>query len=714
MDKPTSFSQNKMFTECPRTWYYKYIKKVPTVEDLVYANGGSCIHDAIEFYFTNNATIEATKEVFKKEWAKYKLADTILKYKEDIYWNMVLTAINLPFKPTSCEMKIFFSDVVAYLDAVNTTTDHIVDWKSSTRGEWNEEEYKLQLQFYCYLYQRKFGRLPKLAEVYYLKYTDNKISFIPTEEDVRIAREWHEGVRVKMQHYIDHPEELPPFNENYTWSPYKVLWDSERGDKIKWILHITGNFIKVEGPIPDLLLKQLKRKFGYELKSAYFIKKAKPWARTRVDFWEDKQRRLPIGFKDELVKTLRDYAEYKKLLPAIDIVDHRIFDTTNIPMPEAFINGKVLRNYQVDAADTFIRRSNISILEIGTGGGKTEIAIECIRQLGFKTLFIVDKIELLRQTKKRIEDSLGISVGVIGAGEDDIKDVTVATVQTLAKHVQQYEAYLKSVRFAIFDETHKVAAASYFKIAKWLTNTEYRLGISGTAYRDDGNDMMINAVVGYKSYDLSSKVLIENGWLMRPRIQFIRDFCDEEEVKKKEKSLKEGLINESPDYAKWYGTFISENQERNNLLQEIVEKHRGKKILILTKLIAHGVYLKQVIPKSEHLYGDTKKEEREKIFEAFTSGSLDVLISTISIFAEGIDIPKLDMVINAAANKGDVKTIQVLGRVLRKLEGKSNAYYIDFHDVTKFFALASSSRKKALRNEGHNVELISIEEWRRE
>lgn len=711
MDKPTSFSQNKMFAECPRAWYYKYIKKVPTVDNLKYAHAGSCIHDAIEYFYNEKATIEATKEFFLKEWDKYNLADTDLKFKKDIYWNMVLRARDLDFKPTSCELKIFYPDVVAYIDALDTAKDIIVDWKSSTRGNWNEDEYKLQLQFYSYLYQRKFKRLPKLAEVYYLKYSDSKISFVPTEEDVKIAREWHENTREKMQYYIDNPDKLPPFNENYFFSPYKLLWDSERGDNFNWVLHMTGNYIKLDGPVPELLEIQLKKKFSYELKNAFFMKRANPHARTQMEFWDSRSRRLPIGFKGELVKTLRHYAEYKKMGAAIDIEDHRNFCETRSEMPDAFVNGTILRPYQVKAVETVLRRNNISILEIGTGGGKTEIAIECIRQMRMRTLFVVDKVELLRQTKKRIEDSLGIEVGVIGAGEDLIKEVTVATVQTLSKHIKKYSDYLKTVRFAIFDETHKVAAVSYFKIAKWLLNTEYRIGISGTAYRDDGNDMMINAVVGYKSFDLSSKVLIQQGWLVRPKIKFIKGFMPSDDVKELEGGLKQGLINESPDYASWYKTFIAENKPRNALIEDIVKKNEGKKILILTKLIDHGAYLAEVLPKAEHLYGDTNKKERERIFEDFTKGKLDVLVSTISIFAEGIDIPQLDMVVNAAANKGDVKTIQVLGRVLRRMEGKSDAYYIDFHDVTKFFALASSSRKKALRNEGHYVELVDMVDW---
>ena len=94
------------------------------------------------------------------------------------------------------------------------------------------------------------------------------------------------------------------------------------------------------------------------------------------------------------------------------------------------------------------------------------------------------------------------------------------------------------------------------------------------------------------------------------------------------------------------------------------------------------------------------------MFDSFRYGDQNVLISTLSIFAEGIDIPNLDIVINAAANAGNVKTIQVLGRVLRKLEGKTGAYYLDFIDEHRMLKSASFKRRKALINEGHDVEII--------
>ena len=235
---------------------------------------------------------------------------------------------------------------------------------------------------------------------------------------------------------------------------------------------------------------------------------------------------------------------------------------------------------------------------------------------------------------------------------------------------------------------------------------------SGTSFRDDGNDMMIEAVVGKIQHKINSKTLIDKGWLVRPTIQFIKDYMTDNDIKIKEEEISKGLINETKQYPVYYNHFINNNIPRDRAITHIVGKHMGKKILILTKLVEHGKNLESIIDGSKHLYGATSKKERAEIFDNFVNGDLNVLISTISIFAEGIDIPHLSVVINASANRGDIKTIQVLGRVIRILQGKKNAYYIDFEDPIEFFKVASMSRRKIFRKEGHDVEVIDYGKYK--
>ena len=769
MNVRSSFSQHETFEGCKRQWYYSYVKKLPQVSDMSYADRGTIVHDILENWYSNKYTnIDEAKVSFQKSWEKYKLDDSFLKLKKDETWLMIINGINLHKKVTSTELKIYYPEIIAYLDVVNTDDDELSDWKSSTRREENEASYKKQLTLYSWLYKRKIGRIPKKCTVEYLKYEGSKgqLIFSPTEEEIQHIEEWYNNILIEMDK-VKKEGKVPPMCKECTFfCPYKNLCGTSGvEDLLKWTLHIFGNYIKIDGPITKLLDIGLTKKFSYELKNAYFMKKANPHANTIIKFWNLNHRSLPIGFMKGLVKTLTDYAKYKKMEFSLDIEDHRQFNEDKIEMPDKFVNGKELRDYQLKAVDKFLREK-IALFELATGAGKTEIAIELIRRLGVKTLFIVDRKELMLQTKNRIQDSLGIEVGQLGSGIDDVKDITVCTIQTIiqkfnvegcckirknsirnnrwkeqniddekqkkkfineyvptkeeSNEVQQLReklqtektalvCYLRSVRFCIYDECHHVSAASYQKISQQLTNTEYRLLMSGTAYRDDGNDMMIHAIGGTIAHSLDSQTLIDKGWLMKPQIKFYKDYMPKDIVKRFEDEAKKGLINETPNYSNYYNVFITTNQYRNELIKKIIEQNKDKKILMLVKLVEHGNSLEDDINGSKYLHGSTGKKEREEIFEDFTKGNLNILISTISIFAEGIDIPQLDMVINVSANKGEVKSIQVLGRVLRKMEGKTNAQYIDFIDETKFFRLASLARKKAFYKEGHNVEVLNYE-----
>ncbi len=731
----SSFSQHNSFNTCPRMWFYAKILKIQVPSDMCYAFAGNVIHKCLELYYSKEITdLDKLKERFNEEWDRKRLPQSKIALKKDEYFLMIVNGIELNKKFTSIELKIYYPDCVGYIDAVNTEDDEICDWKSSTRRIENEEEYTKQLMLYAWLYYRKFNRLPKKCTVYYLKYSGSKseLSIVPTVHEVNNIRVWYNDILQQMEE-LKETKKLPERCETcHPFCDYKEICFTNE-NTLKFIIHRFGNYIRVEGNITPLLSKGLDKKFSYTLKDEYFILKHNPHARTVIKYWSPIRKQLPIGMEKGVAKTLNDYAKFKKMDITIGYKDYRNFDDTVVDMPTNFLNNIKLRDYQTSAVEEFLE-NKIAILEMGTGSGKTEVSIEIIRQLKSKTLFIVDKVELLKQTKKRIEDSLGIEVGQFGAGVKELKNVTVATIQTLMKLLSpmtrlrqagitfrddgyaekkdifnreylQLVAYLRTIRLAIFDECHHVSSKSYVKLAKELTGSEYRLGLSATAFRDDGNDMAIQTVVGDKCVNLSSKVLVEKGWLINPKIRFIKNYIIKENLEDIERECKKGLINETPQYSNYYDGFITKCNERNNIINEIVG-NTDKQILILVKFIKHGEILQTLISGSKYLKGSTNKKERDEMLNEFKSGKLKVLIATISIFSEGIDLPFLEIIINASANRGNVKTIQTLGRVLRILEGKKNATYIDFYDNMNFFNVASRSRMRILKQEGHEVEII--------
>lgn len=92
--------------------------------------------------------------------------------------------------------------------------------------------------------------------------------------------------------------------------------------------------------------------------------------------------------------------------------------------------GIELREYQLEAVRSLLRHRR-GVIQIATGGGKTEVAIAATQVIGRKTLFLTHKLDLVRQTRARYQKRLGRHTGMISEGEWLPAEITVATVQTI-------------------------------------------------------------------------------------------------------------------------------------------------------------------------------------------------------------------------------------------------------------------------------------------
>ena len=409
-----------------------------------------------------------------------------------------------------------------------------------------------------------------------------------------------------------------------------------------------------------------------------------------VHLYNKKFKCFPIGLLDPITKICNEFGEhYNKEVKIFldDKRDPKILNRTLGIMPRILYTKNELRDYQLEAINQFMAKE-AGIINIATGGGKTLVATEIIRKLDAKTLWIIDRKELLVQTRDTLKELLGIPIGTISGGKVDIQDVTIATIQSLSSKIVDLQDYLYNVNFVVVDEYHKSAAATYQKVFAKLPNTKYRLGLTATAMRDDGKTPILFSLLGEIIYKCTSSDLIDMGYLVKPTIEFydLNGF---------------GMFDEK--YSDDYRMNVVESNDRNNKIKDIVELNPNKKIMILTKQVEHGKRLKESIPEATYLHGTLGNETRTRIMESFRLGIFNTLIMTQSIGAEGLDIPDLDIIINAAANKGDVKSIQVLGRVLRIFNNKSEARYIDFVDIGKHTRKHSEARMLAFKEQGHTV-----------
>jgi superfamily II DNA or RNA helicase len=210
----------------------------------------------------------------------------------------------------------------------------------------------------------------------------------------------------------------------------------------------------------------------------------------------------------------------------------------------------------------------------------------------------------------------------------------------------------------------------------------------------------MNALVGFVIYSKTTLELEKEGYLCPSKTYFLGCPQNDDQF-------------ESNEYHENYQSFITKNEKRNDTIKSIVGAWKSKKkILILVKSIEHGEMLESMIDDSFFLYGSTPKKKRKDMFEKFKNENGLVMISMVSIMGIGINIPNLDMIINASAFGSDISSVQTIGRTKRKSEGKKYGMFIDFNDENLFQPMANK-RMKMLEEFGNPVDKsLHITQWR--
>jgi superfamily II DNA or RNA helicase len=710
-----SYSSFSCYKQSPLQFYFQYLSGLAPSDkiDSKYADAGTAVHEALEQFLNvfkakghEEAIIESSKK-FHEIWDKLKIPGPKAPYitMMDNGTQYILDHCGLGI--AECKIEFYHPlgiKIKAYMDFV-VDLDHYVkiyDWKTNTTHD--VDKHKDQRRFYAWCIWNSYKKLSTCTWVYLRQdilytdaFTEKDIMEFDKEIELFIQTIARKGLNIN---------EYEPGDFKHPFNAYRSLCFNEidrrlKGSTANITLKIKGNYIFIEGDVDVKLIDGIDHNTKFDLKQKYWMQKnAAQYRRGIVDLsdvgtvhlYNHHLRCFPIGLLDKVLGTIKEYESYYKTKININIVDCRdkvYYGAHQVEMPEKLLSEKKLRDYQDKAIKEFMIKKH-GIINIATGGGKTFIAAEIIRQCKSKTLWIIDRLELLDQTKKELETMLGKDLGIIASGKIDIKDVTICTVQSLTTFTPQILEYLYKINMVVVDEYHKSAAESYQKIFAKLPNTEYRLGLTATVGRDDGKEPILFAQLGQIVYKISTDELIKLGFLIRPEIIFYE--------------LEDGV--DTHDYVEDYNMNIVQHDERNNKIHQVCLENMDKKILIVTKLIEHGKKLNEMIDNSTYIHGSVEETKRKDMMDRFRICNQGVLIMTMSIAAEGLDIPDLDILINAGANKGDVKSVQVLGRVLRKIVGKEKAMYIDFHDKGTHTRKHSKFRMKALKEQGHNVEVI--------
>ena len=500
---------------------------------------------------------------------------------------------------------------------------------------------------------------------------------------------------------------------------------------VMWIKEIASRFGKIRlipGPINLVPVKENSDKL-IEEKYLYLVAQSLPiykelgalkevkkiiWACDYVEPENSTNNKIELSDDEKqfcFCLRLTDRGTIKQLLlsagwPVKDEVILTDGEPLDVSLRETTLSGKSLeiREYQKKSAAALIGDkgpgTGFGTIVLPCGAGKTIVGMTIMDLLKTSTLIITTNISAVHQWIGELLDKTNLTADQIAeySGESkEIKQVTVATYQVLTWRATKEGPYPHFSIFhqrpwglIIYDEVHMLPAPVFRVVAE--LQAVRRVGLTATLVREDGCEGYVFSLVGPKRYDVPWKELERDNWIASAECIEVRiDLPAFKEIEYAVASVREKH------------KIASQNEEKNEIVKEIVELYPQDKILVI------GQYLEQLDKIAKLLNcpiitGKTPNSERDKIYDDFKKGVIRVLVvSKVANFA--IDLPDASLAIQVSGTFGSrQEEAQRLGRILRPKERKARFFtLITRNTVEEEFG---SNRQKFLAEQGYEYKII--------
>ena len=587
----------------------------------------------------------------------------------------------------------------------------VMDYKTSSSVD-KGESFKRQGLFYSFLIWKTKGIIPAATIFEYVKIGKQK-AYIFVEKDLV---EYEKYLINILDEIYSKKFDISKYElGNYTspFNGYKSLIDDVargRNNTKKITLRLKNNKLYYNTTeINSTVIKYLRKRWSYLVDGCCECTKFKSgeWDGYRHFLYASS---FPAPFLSDFKKVIISYNTLVKDKNKVKlfITDERNKTVTNAKFNTIYNKSDIVLRYYQEEAKKIIKQNNFynaSIIKGACAIGKTILAAEIIKQENNRTLYLVNRIELAYQTKKALEKYYGFEVGLMSEGNLCTGfQITIAVIQTLSAILKRkdntktiLQKYLFNVNTLIADECHNVKDSGMYKeISSNARNVSLTVGLSGTPKRRHNDTLCLNSLCGMISYEYTKEQGIADGFLTPDKILFINN----------------NSCNFGVDFNDSYKSNIVEGKIRNEYISSITNKFKShKKILILTRRVAHAEVLNKLIPDSYIINGGSDKVYRKKMYADFCNLRGTVLIGSVQIFSTGVDIPDLDMIIYALSGKDSNELIQSIGRIHRVSPNKKFGYVIDFNDVgCERLETAVYKRQNMLSEYNYKYNTINIED----
>lgn len=428
----------------------------------------------------------------------------------------------------------------------------------------------------------------------------------------------------------------------------------------------------------------LYKKFGIQVEGAFFMPAVKLGRWDGYVRYFEKTGKTFVKLLDKIVPYIINW-DYD-----IQLIDKR--PPLNVPklrIKEDHFTGTrfKLRSYQVEAINGLLD-SGCGFLICGTGGGKSLITAgltDILGKEGHRVITIVPSGDLVQQSMDTFM-ACGIDAGAYSGESKDInKTHCVATWQSL----QNNPVIMKNFSAVIIDESHG-ARASIIQtlINEYGSHIAFRYGVTGTFPKPESNRMTLICSIGPIVKEITSKWLIDNGYLSEIEIERI-EVQDDADL---------------PDYPS-EKAFLEKQEDRLALISNIVKEEMSiyGNTLVLVNSLKFGRKLQKLIDGSVFMDGSTEKDIRWENYSKYADQNDVILIASTGIASTGISIDRIFSLILVDISKSYIKAIQSIGRGLRKAGDKNKVHVVDIYSRLKYSKKHARERNKYYTEHGYPV-----------
>ena len=363
------------------------------------------------------------------------------------------------------------------------------------------------------------------------------------------------------------------------------------------------------------------------------------------------------------------------------------------------------RKYQIEGISDALKKNRRLIIS-PTGSGKSLMIYAITRyhvEHQRRVLIIVPTTSLVEQMYKDfIEYGWDVDEYChrIYAGKDLLskKNVIISTWQSIYKLPKTWFKY----DVVIGDEAHQFKSKSLVSIMTKLYDTKYRYGFTGTLDGTQTHKWVLEGLFGPSYKIINTSDLQEAGFLARLNIKIL-------------------LLKHDPKAFDLYEDevqYLIGHEKRNKFIKNLALDLKGNTLILYSRVATHGQILYDLINTNERpvffVHGGVDATEREEVRELTERENNAIIIASYGTFSTGINIKRLHNIIFASPSKSRIRTLQSIGRVLRKGMGKVNATLYDVADDTKKGSKQNYTlnhlieRIKYYNEEKFNYEIIQI------